>query len=149
MGNGPMRDLAGQIGVRINLPVRKARRHAAVWEASSRLAERRAELARMMDQANFEVQQAHAQVLESERTVRLYEKTILPAARKNVDAARSAYIPGKIPFISLIEAQRSRVSLEDRYYEAVADYHRRRAALDRAVGGALSAPGHPAALLPR
>jgi hypothetical protein len=37
--------------------------------------------------------------------------------------------------LSLIEAQRNVVNLEDRYYEAVADYFRRLAALERAIAG--------------
>jgi outer membrane protein TolC len=133
--------LRAQVGVRVNLPVRLARREAAVHEAQARVAQRRAELARQVDQAHFEVQQAYEQVLESKRTAQLYEKTLLPAARQNVEAARSAYATGKVPFLSLIEAQRSRVSLRDRYYEAVADYFRRWATLERASGGPLvSAP---------
>jgi outer membrane protein TolC len=79
-------------------------------------------------------------VLESERAVRLYEQTILPAARQNVEAARSAYEAGRVPFLSLIEAQRNRVGLRDRYYEAFADSFRRRAALERAAGGPLVSP---------
>jgi outer membrane protein TolC len=138
MGNGPMRDLAGQIAVRVNLPLRKTRRVAAVSEAESKLAQRRAELARMTDQANYEVQQAYEQAREAERVVRLYEKEILPAARQNVRAAQAAYIPGKIPLIALIEAQRNSVNLQDRYYEALADYFRRLATLERASGGSLA-----------
>jgi outer membrane protein TolC len=138
MGNGPARDLAPQLAVRINLPVRKARRLAAVSEAESRIAQRRAELARMTDQANYEVQQAYEQVREAQRVVRLYETEVLPAARNNVRAAQAAYVPGKIPLIALIEAQRNSVNLQDRYYEAIADYFRRLATLERAAGGSLS-----------
>jgi outer membrane protein TolC len=135
------RDLATMLGVRMNLPVYKGRRDAAVAEAEARIAQRRAELARQTDQVNFQVQEAYAQVQRSERSVRLYEKTILPAAQKNVDAAVSAYSPGgKIPFVSLIEAQRNQVGLRDRYFEALAEYQRRRAALERAVGGSLTPP---------
>jgi len=138
MGNGPMRDLAPQIAVRANLPVRYARRAGAVSEAQARIAQRRAELARLGDQANYEVQQAYAQVRESERVVRLYEKEVLPAAESNVKAAATAYGATKIPLLSLIEAQRNVTGLQDRYYEAVADYFRRLAALERAVGGSLA-----------
>jgi outer membrane protein TolC len=136
------RPLRAQVGLRVNLPVRLARREGAVTEAEARIAERQADLARQTDQVNFEVQQAYEQVLESERTVRLYEKTILPAARQNIEAARSAYATGKIPFLSLIEAQRSAVGLRDRYYEAIADYYRRRATLERVTGGPLSPIGY-------
>jgi outer membrane protein TolC len=135
MGNGPTRDLAPQIGLRLNLPVRKARRYGAVTEAQARAAQRQAELDKETDKVNFQVQEAYEQVQESEKTVQLYEKSILPAARKNIEAARSAYESGKIPFLSLVEAQRNLVELQDRSYEAVADYFRRRATLERVIGG--------------
>jgi cobalt-zinc-cadmium efflux system outer membrane protein len=132
--------LQPQVGVRINLPVRYARREGAVAEARARLAQREAELARQIDRVNFEVQQAVAQVRESERTVRLYEKSILPDADLNVKTARADYKTGQVPAIGVVEAERTRLSLRDRYYEAVADYFRRLAALERAAGGPLAAP---------
>jgi outer membrane protein TolC len=137
MGNGPARDLAPQIGVRLNLPVRQERRFAAIAEGQARVAQRRAELDKQVDQVSFQVQEAYEQVQAGAKTVRLYEQTILPAARANVEAARSAYETGKVPFVSLIEAQRGVVDLQDRFYEALADTFRRRASLERAAGGPL------------
>jgi cobalt-zinc-cadmium efflux system outer membrane protein len=131
------RDLATMLGVRLNLPVRLARRDAAVAEAQARIAERRAELAKQVNQVGFEVQQAYAQVEESKKNVRLYLQTVLPAAEQNLKAAQSAYVTAKIPFLSLIEAERELIRLRDRYEELVADYYRRLAALERAVGGPL------------
>ena len=135
MGNGPMRNLAPQVGIRVNLPVRYAKRYGMIAEAEARLAQRTAELARQTDQASFEVSQAYEQVAESDRVVQLYEQTILPAARNAFKAAQTAYATGRVPFLTLIEAQRNVVMLRDRYYEAKADSFRRRAALERAVGG--------------
>jgi outer membrane protein TolC len=136
MGNvSDNRDLATMLGVRMNLPVYKGRRYGAVAEAEARIAQRRAELARLSDQVNYQVQEAYARVKRSEKSVRLYRDTILRTAEANVKAAQSAYTTGKIPFLSLIEAERNVVGLRDRYYEALADYFRRRAALERAVGG--------------
>jgi outer membrane protein TolC len=131
------RPLRAQVGVRMNLPVRLERRHAAVAEAAARVAQRQAELARRADQVNLQVQEAAAQVAESARAVKLYESDILKAARGNVESARSAYTTGAIPFLTLIEAERAVVNLQDRYYEALAAYGRRRAALEGAVGGPL------------
>jgi outer membrane protein TolC len=136
-GKDDERSLRPQIGLRLNLPVRLERRRAAVAEARARLAQRQAALARQTDQVNFEVQQAYEQVRESDKAVRLYDRTILPTAEGNVKAAEPAYVNGKIPFLSLIEAERNLVGLRDRYYEVVADYFRRRAALERVVGGPL------------
>jgi outer membrane protein TolC len=142
------RPLRPQVGVRLNLPVRLARRRGAVAEAEARLAQRQAELDRLVDQANFQVQEAAAQVRESEQVVRLYETEILRAAQANVQAARSAYITGRSGFLNLIEAQRSLVNVWDRYYEAVAARGRRLATLARVSGGSLTPasgglPGRP------
>src|SRR5205085_12286000 len=109
------RPLQWQGGVRLNLPVYRARRYGAVAEAEARIAQRRAELARQADQVNYQVQEAFEKSRQGERSVALYEKTILPAAKLNVDAAQAAYITGKIPFLSLVEAQRNLVGLRDRY----------------------------------
>jgi cobalt-zinc-cadmium efflux system outer membrane protein len=132
---GMDRDLAPQVALRLNLPVWNSKRWAAVAEAQAKVAQRRAELDRQVDQVNFQVQEAHEQLRESEKIVRLYDETILRAAEQNVKAAQSAYVTGKIPFLSLIEAQRNHAMLRDRYYETIADYFRRWAALERAVGG--------------
>jgi outer membrane protein TolC len=139
MGNGPMHDLAPQVSLKMNLPVRLAKRDAAVHEAQARIAQKNAELARQTDQVQFDVQQAYEQLVESEKILKLYDKEILPAAQTNVKAAESAYLTAKISFLSLIEAQRNLVNLKDRYYEAAADYFRRRATLERTVGSPLAA----------
>ena len=87
-----------------------------------------------IDQVKFQIQEAYEQVLESERILDLYERQILPQADENVRSAQSAYVTGKSPFVSVIEAQRSLISLRDRNFEVTADYFRRRASLDRLVG---------------
>jgi outer membrane protein TolC len=140
MGNGPARPLAPQIGVRMNLPVRTGRRAAALAENRARIAQLSAQLAGQSDQVGFQVQEAYAQVRESDKMVLLYQKTILPRAGENVEAAQSAYEAGKIPALSYIEAQRSQVAVLDKYYEAVADLFRRRSTLQRVIGGPVSLP---------
>ena len=80
------------------------------------------------------MQESYEMLRESDKVIQLYEKTILPAAESNIKEAQSSYVNGKIPFVSLIEAQRSLIGLKDRYYEALAEALRRRAALERAVG---------------
>ncbi|HEX3315523.1 MAG TPA: TolC family protein [Gemmataceae bacterium] len=134
------RPLQTTVGVKINLPVRLARRQGAIEEARAKIAERRAELEKQVDQVNFQVQEAYEQVRQRERIVGLYEKTILPAAAGNLQAARTAYVTGKVSFLNLIEAQRTVVTLKDRYYESVADYHRRLAGLERVIGGRFDVP---------
>ena len=51
--------------------------------------------------------------------------------------------PGDVSgLLSLIEAERNFVNLKDRYYETMADYFRRRATLERAIGGVLDQLPH-------
>ncbi|MDB5309221.1 MAG: Heavy metal efflux outer membrane protein CzcC family [Gemmataceae bacterium] len=129
------RPLQWQVGARMNLPVRYARRGGAVAEAKATVARRRAELARLTDRVNFEVQEAFEQAREMDDVVVLYETKVLPAAEANVKEAQAGYVTGRVPFLNLVEAQRNRVGLKDRYFEVVAESARRRAALERATGG--------------
>ena len=55
------KELRAMVGVRINLPVRLDKRHAALAEAQARIAQRTAQLTRLTDQVNFEVQEAYEQ----------------------------------------------------------------------------------------
>jgi outer membrane protein TolC len=140
MGNtSDSRPLAYMLGLKMNLPVRLARRQAAVAEAMARLAQRRAELARLSDQVNFQVQEAYEKARQAERSVRLYLETILPVAQENAESARSLYREGKITATTRVEAERNLVGLRERYFEALADYARRRATLERVIGGPLPA----------
>ncbi len=137
--DAPGRPLQWQVGRRVNLPVRYARRGGAVDEARAKVTQRRAELARLTDQINFQVQEAYEQVREANELIRLYEAKILPVAEANVKEAQAAYANNKIPFLNLIEAQRSRITLKERNYEVLAESARRRATLERVLGGSFPA----------
>jgi outer membrane protein TolC len=142
MGNNSQtQPLATMLGVSVNLPVRRSRRFGEVAEAQARLSQRRAELAKQINQVNYEVEQAYAQVTQTQKALRLYEQTVLPKAQANLDAARAAYVPGRINFLTLLEAERSLIGLRDRYYELLASYHSRRATLERVSGGSYDGPG--------
>lgn len=131
-------DMQTQVGMGFNVPVYRQKRHAAVCEASARLRQRRAELESRVDRVRYEVQAAWERTTERRNVVRLYEQKILPAAEANVQSARINYTAGKVDFLRLIEAERQLFDQQDKYQETVADYHRRLAELQRAVGAPLS-----------
>jgi outer membrane protein TolC len=138
MGNtSANRDLATMLGVKLNLPVWQARRRGAVAEAEARIAQRRAEFDSLSDRINFQVQDAYERLRESERVLKLYKEKTLPDIEQNVKTAQTDYTAGLVPAVSVIEAERNRLMLYDRYYEAIADYHRRRATLERVIAGPL------------
>lgn len=124
-----------QVGVRINLPMRFAKREGAVAEAHARLMELQAQLSRQQDQAAFEVQQAYEQWRESHRSVQLFEAELLPAAKLSVKAAQAGYVPGDVPLLVLLEAQRNLTDLQEQYYQATTEFFRRRTVLQRTLTG--------------
>ncbi len=135
------KELRSSIGVRINLPAYQSRRMAGLAEARAKIAQRSAEYQKQVDEIGFRVQEAFEKVKRSAQALTLYEKTILPAAKANVESAQAAYTTGKVAFLNLLEAQRNHANLREQYYETLAEYGRRRAALERAIGGPLPAEG--------
>jgi len=127
-------DMQNQVGMSFNVPIYRQKRQAAVCEASARLRQRRAELDARIDQVRFEVESAWDRASERREVVRLYEQKILPAAEANVESARINYTAGKVDFLRLVEAERQLRQQQDKYHETVAEYHRRMAQLQRAVG---------------
>lgn len=123
-----------QVGLRLNLPTQRARRYAALSEAQSRLAQRKAEYSKLTDQVNFQVQESFEQVQESAQILELFKKSTLPASQNNVREAQSSYINGKVPFLVLITAQKELALARDRYFLAQAEAFRRKAMLDRVTG---------------
>jgi outer membrane protein TolC len=66
--------------------------------------------------------------------VHLYEEKILPATQRSLDSALANYTSGKLDFLRLLDAERQLNTQREMYYQALADYHRRLAELERAVG---------------
>lgn len=125
-----------QLGLRLNLPAQRARRHAALAEAQSKLAQRKAEYSRLLDQINYQVQESFEQVGESAQILELFRKSTLPVSQNNVREAQTSYINGKTPFLVLITAQKELAQARDRYYLAQAEAFRRKATLERVIGNA-------------
>lgn len=127
-------DMRPQVGMDINVPLHNARRAAAVREAASRVAQRRAEYQDRVDQVRYEVQTAFSRATQAAEVVRIYREKTLPAAERSLESAQAGYTAGNLDFLRLLEAQRQLNEQRERYYMAVAEQHRRAAELDRAVG---------------
>ncbi len=135
------RNLAPLVGVNLNVPLDNERRRAAIREAQYRANQRRAELDAKLDDVQNDVTVAYRQVEESRRTLELFDKTILPVAEQNLASAQSNYTANKIDFLRLIEAARQSVTVREKREEALGNYHRRLAELERVSGGPiLTAP---------
>jgi outer membrane protein TolC len=130
-------EMRPQVGMELNIPLQRSRRSAAVREASERLQQRCAEYQDRLDQVRFEVQSALDRAGQSQQVIRLYEEKILPTTQQSVESAQTTYMNGKLDFLRLIDAERQVYTQREMYYQAIAEYHRRLAELERAVGGPL------------
>lgn len=126
--------LRPMIGMNVNVPLGKKKRWAAVNEARARVAKEQAELETKTNELMFDVEQTMRLVEESQGSLSVYRERILPAVRHSVDAARASYVAGRLDFLRLVASQRQLLEMQDRYYEVMADYRKREAALRRLVG---------------
>lgn len=124
----------GQIAINMNLPLYRGRRDASVREAIHRVNKLQAEYEQQVDLIRNEVHTAYARVEAGRKTLELYTEKVLPAAQSNVEAAGSGYTAGTVDFLRLVQAQRELIELNEKYQQAVVDYNRNRAELDRVVG---------------
>jgi cobalt-zinc-cadmium efflux system outer membrane protein len=139
----PQQALTGQVGVTVNVPLAQARRRAAVREAQAKSTQRHAELEALVVQAQYEVQEAYERLYEMGQTMLLYDRRIVPLAQDSVQSAQAEYLTGKLDFLRLIQAQRELIAVRERRVQALADYHARRADLERVIGGPLPFQSQP------
>jgi cobalt-zinc-cadmium efflux system outer membrane protein len=92
-----------------------------------------ADAARMSDAARTQVVVALKQLEELAHVLHLYEQRLVPIARDEVDAARSAFTASQTPFVAVVDAEKNLRSVELDQQVARADTDRRRVELERAL----------------
>ncbi len=127
-------DLQPFVGIQLNVPLQLGRRKAALDEAQARLEQARSQRLAIEDEVRLGVQSGADRFSEAVHVAKLFRDRLLPATRDQVDAARSGFETGRNSFFALIDAERSLLSVELGYQQALADLGRRRAEFDRALG---------------
>jgi cobalt-zinc-cadmium efflux system outer membrane protein len=122
------------VGLGFNLPVQTGRRGGAVDEAKAMRAQYEADAERMSDAARTAVVVSLKRLEESGHVLHIFEERLLPIARKQVDAARAGFISSQVPFVTVIDAEKNLRGVELDQETAQADYDRRRAELESALG---------------
>ena len=128
-------DLRGQVGVNFNLPIYRKKLTAATSEAMFRLSQRQAEYEQRRLDVSYEVRSAFERVEEARRSAELYAQRLIPAAERNVAAARANYDTSKTTFLTVAQSQRDLIALKEKQQQAIVDFHRRETELERAIGG--------------
>jgi len=134
------KELRPSVGLEIDLPIRVARRRAALAEARAELAGALSERRALEDEVRLEVETATERLAEAHHLLGIVESRLLPAARDRVAAARAGFVAGRNDFDALIEAERSLRDAELEREQALATLSRRHAELARATGALAGLP---------
>jgi outer membrane protein TolC len=91
-------------------------------------------LADRRDAARFQVIRTHFQLDASRRQVELYQKTLLPQAKQNLNTSLIAYRSAKVEFITLMDAARLWLNFNLSLHGAMRDYRKHYALLEQVIG---------------
>lgn len=130
-------DLREQVGVRMNMPIYQKRLNAAVCEATQQLTKSQADYDQLLLDIQRDVQASYERVVESQQSIELYSKKLIPTAEKNVSAVRANYDNSKSTFVELAIAQRQLIDFKEKLIQFQVELQRRLTSLRRVVGGAL------------
>lgn len=88
----------------------------------------------MKNMTLFEVQDALVKVQANQNLVLLYRNTVIPQARQTLETTIIAYQTGRSMFLWLIDIYRTLLNAQLSYHQAVMDFMKSQAELERAVG---------------
>jgi cobalt-zinc-cadmium efflux system outer membrane protein len=133
------RELDGDVlkfGVGIQIPLWNQSRAAVERERQTVVQlERQEEALRLGLDAELMIHHNHLQL--HRRTLLLFQEGLLAEAEASMEIAEVSYREGEISFVEYLDARRSFQSIQLEYQEALYDWNREMAELDRAVGGGI------------
>jgi outer membrane protein TolC len=107
-------DMRFTVGVGVQIPVQRAPRQAQRIAAGEMVNAARSAVEAAMSEADRDVLVAAARLREHAAAVRLLRDEELPATQAAVDAARAAQASGKANLVDVIQAERRRLTAEQR-----------------------------------
>jgi outer membrane protein TolC len=122
------------IGVGIEIPLQRGKRHADLERARGEQAKARADLVSVTDMLDEGRERARREIEESTKALELYDKQLLPTSRQRVDAALAGFTAGQNAFSTVVMAEHELRDVELGIERTRADLDRRLAALDRIEG---------------
>jgi cobalt-zinc-cadmium efflux system outer membrane protein len=122
------------VGVSVNLPVQRAKRHAAVAESDSEIRMAREKLNSLKNSIDFGVSDLLAQLEKRRKLAELYKTGIIPQADQALESATINYRVNKVDFLTLLNSQMVLFNYQRLYYDSLADYQVKRAELEALVG---------------
>lgn len=140
-GEGGIREYDSFIGVTV--PVWSLVRGAGgEWKGATReLQAAEAMSQSMKNEVLLSVHEAHAKVQSAEHAMRVYEQSIIPQAKQQVEVAFAAYEAGRADFLDLIDSQRTLKDAHIAHYKVQAEHEHGLSELRLAIGGPISQDG--------
>jgi outer membrane protein TolC len=122
------------VGISINVPLNRSKRKAELSRAQWEVRRTQSRRVNQRSQLMGELAQAHARTIESLKSIELYENALLPLADEFLSAALADYRSGAGDFVSVISAEKHRLTAAEELERNRADFMRRSAELDRWAG---------------
>lgn len=131
MGGG--RD-ALAVGVSVKLPLQRGSKRARIAESEVRSRQIDARREALLADIQTRIDDLLYALQQEQRTLDLYDRTLLPQADATVEATLSAYTTGRTDFLNLLDAERTTFSLRAGRADALIRYLKATARLERALG---------------
>jgi len=128
------------IEVGMNLPIFRAKRVAAVEEASAGVQMALKQYDDFRNKVFFNIHDAYVQTQKQRDQALLYKSGIIPQATQTYEAALSNYQVGKVDFLTLLDSLIDLYDYELDYYKALTDGQRSLARLESETGMTFTLP---------
>ena len=122
----------------VTLPLRRARRAAAVTEQSLKAEEARRTLDATARSIETRVQEDYQMAATALRLARLYRDTLLPQVRLALESSLASYQTGKVEFLSVLTNFASVLEHEMRYFDELATFHAAASRIEEMTGAPLA-----------
>lgn len=116
------------------LPLRRARRAAAVREQTALLGDARATTDATGRSLEARIQEDYQMAASSARLAQLYRDTLLPQVRLALESSLASYQTGRVEFLSVLTNFTAVLENEMRYFEELAAFHVAASRLEEMTG---------------
>lgn len=133
----------------MNLPWLNHRKHDAdIAKATAKVNEQEAEVNALKTEVFGQIKESRAEARAAQKFAALYQNSLRPQAEATLHAAVIAYENNQTDFLNLLDSQMEVIDIDLAWLQALADFNKRLADLEMAVGAPIhltSATGAPAA----
>ena len=122
------------VQVMVKIPLWRGKLRSNLQEAQLRRRETQARYQHLQTEIRAQISDLASRLDIEQRTLTLYEETLLPQAETTLEASLSAYTTDQTDFLNLLDAERMLFNLRMGFQDSLARYLTMTAALERALG---------------